>query len=279
MNRQNRALYLLPIALLAVAGATACGRAEGRSSGRSRGESASVATITRNWPAASIRELRVFEVDGSISVEAGATSQISLVATAHGDLDIQKGVENDGLFETRLEGDTLRIGRKEKERGRFRFDIPFLFGHDEKRIDYVLLVPPSVTLEVMTVNGKIVTRGVEGETQATTVNGRIDIETAGLNELRATTVNGRVKATFTRDFQGARFKTVNGGVEAFFPQNASFAVDLSQVNGDFEASFPLSIHSNPGSRRVSGEVNGGRHDLKIVTVNGDVELAKLNTKL
>lgn len=280
MNRQNRALYLLPIVMLALLGATACDHAEGRSSSRrNRGDSASVATITRNWPAASIRVLRVFEIDGSISVEAAPTSEISLVATAHGDLELQKGVENDGLFETRLDGDTLRIGRKEEKRGKFKFNIPFLFGHDEKRIDYVLRVPPSVTLEVMTVNGKIVTRGVEGETQATTVNGRIDIETAGLNELRATTVNGRVKATFTRDFQGARFKTVNGGVEAFFPQNASFAVDLSQVNGDFEASFPLSIHSNPGSRRVSGEVNGGRHDLKIVTVNGDVELAKLNTKL
>ncbi len=277
MNRQNRSLYLLPIALVALVGATACGgRAEGHSSRRERGEAASVATITRSWPAASVRELRVFEVDGSISVEAAPVSEISLVATAHGDLEIQKGVENDGLFETRLEGDTLRIGRHEKKRGKFKLNIPFLFGHEEKRIDYVLRVPPSVTLEVMTVNGKIVTRGVEGETQATTVNGRIDIETAGLNELRATTVNGRVKATFTRDFQGARFKTVNGGVEAIFPQNASFAVDLSQVNGDFEASFPLSIHSNPGSRRVSGEVNGGRHDLKIVTVNGDVELAKLN---
>jgi DUF4097 and DUF4098 domain-containing protein YvlB len=176
----------------------------------------------------------------------------------------------------RSEGDTLRIGRKEHKRKGFRFNIPILFGHSEKRIDYVLRVPPTVELEVMTVNGRIVTRGVEGETQATTVNGKIDIETAGLNELRATTVNGQVKAKFTRDFQGAHFKTVNGGVEAFFPQNASFAVDLSQVNGDFEASFPLSIHSNPGSRRVSGEVNGGRHDLKIVTVNGDVELAKLN---
>jgi hypothetical protein len=27
---------------------------------------------------------------------------------------------------------------------------------------------------------------------------------------------------------------------------------------------------------VSGEVNGGQHELKIVTVNGDVELARLN---
>ena len=273
MNRLNRSLYLLPIVAVTMAGAVACGRVEGRTS---RNGSDARVTITRNWPAASIRQLRVFEVDGSISVEAAPTSEISLVATASGDLEIKKGVENDGLFETTLDGDTLRIGRKENRRKGFTVDIPLLFGRDEKRIDYVLRVPPTLVLEVMTVNGRIVTRGVEGETQATTVNGKIDIETAGLSELRATTVNGQVKAKFTRDFQGARFKTVNGGVEAFFPQNASFAVDLSQVNGDFEASFPLSIHSNPGSRRVSGEVNGGRHDLKIVTVNGDVELAKLN---
>jgi hypothetical protein len=277
MNRKNRALYLLPIAILAVAGATACGRAEGHTA-RGRHGAEQTVTITRSWPASSVRELRVFEVEGSVSVEAAQTTEISLVANARGDLEIKKGVENDGLFETTLEGDTLRIGRRDRDRGRFKFDIPFLFGRDEKRIDYVLKVPPSMMLEVMTVNGRIVTRGIEGETQATTVNGKIDIETAGLHELRATTVNGAVKATFTRDFQGARFKTVNGGVEAFFPQNASFAVDLSQVNGDFEASFPLNIHSNPGSRRVSGEVNGGRHDLKIVTVNGDVELAKLANK-
>jgi len=276
MNRLNRSLYLLPIVAVTMAGAISCGgRAEGHATRRSHSEA--TVTITRNWPAASIRELRVFEVDGSISVEAATTSDISLVATATGDLEIKKGVENDGLFETTLEGDTLRIGRKEHHKN--HFNIPFLFGADEKRIDYVLRVPPTLELEVMTVNGRIVTRGVEGETQATTVNGKIDIETAGLNELRATTVNGQVKAKFTRDFQGALFKTVNGGVEAFFPQNASFAVDLSQVNGDFEASFPLSIHSNPGSRRVSGEVNGGRHDLKIVTVNGDVALAKLNDKM
>jgi Putative adhesin len=270
MNRLNRALYLLPIVLIAIG----CGRADGHET--RRGAAAATATITRTWPASSIRELRVFEIDGSIKVDAAATDQITLVATASGDLEIKKGEENDGLFETRLEGDTLRIGRREERKKGLKLDIPFLFGREEKRVDYVLKVPPTVTLEVMTVNGRIVTRGVEGETQATTVNGRIDIETAGLHELRATSVNGAVKAKFTRDFQGARFKTVNGGVEAFFPQNASFAVDLSQVNGDFEAAFPLSIHSNPGSRRVSGEVNGGRHDLKIVTVNGDVELAKLN---
>jgi hypothetical protein len=270
MNRLNRTLYLLPIVLLVLG----CGEAERR---HGRRDADAKATITRNWPAAEIHRLRVFEIDGSITVEAQATDSISLVATAQGDLERKAGEENDGLFETRLDGDTLRIGRKERRRKGWHF--PLLFSRNEMRIHYVLKVPRTVTLDVSTINGRIVTRGSEGETEASTVNGTIDIETAGTQELQATTVNGRVRARFLRDFQGAKFKTVNGGVEAFLPQNASFNVDLSQVNGDFEAAFPLNIHSNPGSRRVSGEVNGGRHELKIVTVNGDVELARLNGRL
>lgn len=254
-------------ALLAV---TACDQVERHSSRDAR------ATITRNWPAAGVHQVKVVEVDGSITVDAAPGNEISLLATAKGDIDIKKGEENDGLFETRIEGDTLRIGRKERRHKGWH--VTFLWGHEDVQIDYVLKVPATVSLAVSTVNGKIETRGIEGETEARTVNGSIDIESAGLAELRATTVNGRVKAKFTRGFQGARFKTVNGGVEATFPNDASFAVNLSQVNGDFEASFPLSIHSNPGSRRVSGEVNGGQHELKIVTVNGDVELARLDPK-
>lgn len=277
MNRLNRALYLLPIALVAMA----CDRAEGHDTRERRARSSTV-TITRTWPASAVKDLRVFEVDGSVSVEASGTTEISLVATATGYLDVKKGEENDGLFQTKLEGETLSIGRREhgrKGRRRFVFDFDGLFHRRQKRVNYALRVPPTLTLDISTVNGRIVTRGVSGATEAATVNGTIDIETVGTQELQATTVNGRVRAKFLESFQGARFKTVNGGVEAILPQNASFAVDLSQVNGDFEASFPLSIHSNPGSRRVSGEVNGGRHELKITTVNGDVQLARLNGAL
>jgi DUF4097 and DUF4098 domain-containing protein YvlB len=85
-------------------------------------------------------------------------------------------------------------------------------------------------------------------------------------------VNGGVKAKFLTTFQGANLKTVNGRVQAILPPTASFACDLSQVNGDFEATFPLNIHSHPGNRRVSGEVNGGKYELRIVTVNGDIRV-------
>jgi DUF4097 and DUF4098 domain-containing protein YvlB len=118
----------------------------------------------------------------------------------------------------------------------------------------------------------VTSHGIDGETQVMTVNGPIEIESAGTSELEAHTVNGAVSAKFLKTFQGASLKTVNGRVDATLPRSASFACDLSQVNGDFEATFPLNIHSHPGNRRVSGEVNGGKYELRIVTVNGDIRL-------
>ncbi|HEX7708538.1 MAG TPA: DUF4097 family beta strand repeat-containing protein [Thermoanaerobaculia bacterium] len=265
MKTLPRSLCLLSL-LLVLGG---CGRIESRSQERTAG-----VTVTREWPAAGIRELRVTEVDGSITIAAAETDKISLVASGRGRLNVRQGAENSGIFETELDGDTLRIGRRDSSR-RKSWDIPNLFGRRRGRIDYVLQVPPSVSLSVRTVNGKIVTKGSDSESDFVTVNGSIDTQISGNHELRATTVNGRVLATFSESFQGARFKTVNGRVRAVLPESASFTVNLSQVNGDFEASFPLSIRSSPGSRRVSGDVNGGNHELRIVTVNGNVELARL----
>jgi DUF4097 and DUF4098 domain-containing protein YvlB len=229
-------------------------------------------TIQRQWPADSVRTIELVEVDGNLGVEAGQTNQISLVAHVR-----SRGVrpdakrENEGFFESEINGDTLRIGQ---ERHHVRINFPF-FKRESVRVDYSLRVPPTVALDLKTVNGHIVARGVDGETELTTVNGPIEIETAGRNEVSARTVNGTVSARFLSDFRGARLKTVNGAVEALLPESASFSCNLSQVNGDFEASFPLSIHSNPGSRRVSGAVNGGQYELQITTVNGDVEVQNL----
>jgi DUF4097 and DUF4098 domain-containing protein YvlB len=271
MNRKALSLYLL--AATAVVTSAGCDAAIGRENRSARSERGDV-TITRSWPAAQIDELKVVEVDGSVKVEAADVQEITLVARVRGDLEKKAGQENDGLFETKLTGGTLRIGRDHDKKD--HINIPFIFGRREMRIDYELKVPRNLDLALTTVNGKIVTHGsLEGETRLATVNGTIDVETAGTRELSATTVNGRVRAKFLTSFSGAEFKSVNGGVEATLPQSASFSVDLSQLNGDFEAAFPLSIHSNPGSRRVSGEVNGGQHELKITTVNGDVELMRL----
>ena len=253
MNSRSRRIYsLVSVALLASCGAV--------------GERRET-TIERQWPAANIKHLEVREVDGTINVTAAPANDVAMTAhvVSHG--VPPKREENEGYFRTELDGDTLTIARNDSRR-----HFNFLFDTDRLRIDYTLRVPPSVNVELHTVNGRIDVAGVAGESTLTTVNGRINAAVAGTNELTAKTVNGRVEARFTNGFTGARLKTVNGAITAYIPQSASFYGDFSQVNGDFEASFPLNIHSNPGSRRVSGEVNGGRYELRIATVNGDIHV-------
>lgn len=223
--------------------------------------------IARTFDASAIKHIELNEVSGEIHIVADAPNTVSLEAQVKSwgqAPDASK--ENQGYFETRIDGDTLVIGRREHHR---HF---VLFDRDRVVIDYDLKVPAQMALDVRAVNGKIVSRGVDGETDITTVNGSIDVETPGSNELSARTVNGRIETKFEKDFRGASLKTVNGRVTAVLPASASFTGDFSQVNGDFEAGFPLNIHSHPGSRRVTGEVNGGQHELKISTVNGDIKI-------
>jgi DUF4097 and DUF4098 domain-containing protein YvlB len=258
MNSRNRIIYSLA-SLLLVAG---CGAVMERR----------MTHVERRWPAGAIRRIEVREIDGAINIEAGSSNEIAMDATVRSRVAPKQGQENQGYFTTEVNGDTLIIGR-ENEHRHFRF---FRFGN-ETRIDYELRVPASVALDLRTVNGRIATHGVDGEMHAVTVNGRVNIDTPGSSEVEARTVNGRIEARFGKSFQGATLKTVNGGVTAALPLSASFTGDFSQVNGDIEAAFPLNIHSHPGSRRVSGEVNGGRYELRITTVNGDIKIDTATT--
>lgn len=252
MNSRNRYLYLLPALML-----MACVAGERRE-----------VTINRTWTADGIHRVHVNEVNGSVNVEAGNPNEITLVAHVRAYEKPKEKEENQGYFKTEVNGDTLDIGRKSRRHIQF---IGINFG-DDVTVDYSLRVPPALELELKTVNGRIATHAIDGATTAKSVNGEINLENAGSAEVEAGTVNGKVMAKFVRDFQGAHLKTINGRVIAVLPPTASFACDLSQVNGDFEASFPLSIHSHPGSRRVSGDVNGGKYELRISTVNGDIRL-------
>src|SRR5688500_12584274 len=137
---------------------SACDHAHARVEGAKTKKEKSI-TINRTWPAAAIKDVRVFEIDGSINVEAADTKDIVLVAVATGDLELKADKENQGLFETRVDGDSLRIGRKE-DNNRKKFRISFLWGRDRMRIAYTLKVPREMELDLTTVNGKIATRGI-----------------------------------------------------------------------------------------------------------------------
>lgn len=254
MNSRKRLIYSL-LALLLAGGCKILGERK-------------VVSIDRTWPAAGVRHVEVDEIDGTINVQASDTNEITMKAVIRTRIPGKANEENQGFFKTQLAGDTLSIGRKQHRKWGMRWGL----HGDDYFITYELRVPSTVSLDLQTINGRIASRGIDGETRATTVNGIVDIETAGINEVEARAVNGVIRAHFLKDFRGASFKTVNGRVTAVLPPSASFTSDFTQVNGDVEAAFPLNISSHPGSRRVSGAVNGGRYSLHIVTVNGDIKV-------
>jgi hypothetical protein len=255
MNSRKRLFY----SLLALAFAGGCGIVAERK----------VVQINQTWPAAGVSHLEVDEIDGTINIQPSNTGEITMKAVIRTRVPGKPNEQHQGFFKTELDGDTLTIGRRQQHR---RWKMRWGLHGDDYSIAYELRVPPTVALDLQTINGRITSRGIDGETRATTINGIVDIETAGINEVEARAVNGVIRAHFLKDFRGASFKTVNGRVTAVLPPSASFSSDFTQVNGDVEAAFPLNINSHPGSRRVSGSVNGGRYSLNIVTVNGDIKL-------
>src|SRR5258708_1304479 len=195
MNSRNRVFYSLSATLLPALLIGGCGAVMERRT----------AHIGRRWPAGAIHHVEVREVDGAINIEAGSDNEIAMDANVRSRRAPRNNQENLGYFSTELSGDTLIIGRRNEHHFRF-----FGFGN-ETRVDYDLRVPASVALDLRTVNGRIATHGVDGEMKAVTVNGRVNIDTPGSNEVEAHTVNGRIEARFARSFQGATLETVNGG--------------------------------------------------------------------
>ena len=61
----------------------------------------------------------------------------------------------------------------------------------------------------------------------------------------------------------------------YLPGSASTRVDASNVNGSLTTDFPLTIQGKWGPRRLSGTIGEGGRSLSLSTVNGSLELRRL----
>jgi DUF4097 and DUF4098 domain-containing protein YvlB len=142
-------------------------------------------------------------------------------------------------------------------------------------MNYVVRVPAGVVVNVETVNGGVVLRGLDTPASVATVNGAIDFDAAGAHRLE--TVNGQIRARLSRaDWTGSLdIETVNGSVDLTLP--ASFAAEVSgeTVNGGVTSDFPITIEGRWGPKSFRGSINGGGgRTLNIETVNGAIRLRR-----
>jgi len=145
---------------------------------------------------------------------------------------------------------------------------------NDVQVDFTVRVPAGVRFHGKTVNGGVEADNIAADVEAYTVNGGIRVSTMGL--AKAMTVNGSIRATMGRaDWQGElEFATVNGGIDLIFPSTLSTEVEAETLNGHIETDFPITAQGRLSRRRLEGVINGGGRELRLKTVNGNVEIRR-----
>jgi hypothetical protein len=146
--------------------------------------------------------------------------------------------------------------------------------NNDVEVNFIVRVPAGVRFHGRTVNGDVEATGLTADVDATTVNGSINVSTAGLAS--AKTVNGSITAAMGRaDWSdGLEFKTVNGAIELSLPASLSAEVEAETINGDIQTDFPLTVTGRFSKRRLTGTIGGGGRELRLKTVNGSVHIRR-----
>jgi len=224
------------------------------------------------------KEIEIKGVNGSIDAVAASGTQIEVTAekrARHDDPDeVQIEVlEHEGGVTICAVYPTPRRARHDNE------CAPGRGGHmntedNDVRVHFKVRVPAGVLFTGHTVNGDIETDGLGGDVDVATVNGDVRVSTGGHAE--ATTVNGSIEVRMGRaDWTGTLdFRTVNGGITVYLPDDFSAEIEAETVNGDIETDFPMTVSGRFGMRRIRGTIGAGGRRLDLQTVNGSIKLRK-----
>jgi hypothetical protein len=155
-------------------------------------------------------------------------------------------------------------------------DIFSLFKRRPTQVEASLTVelPPGVRVDARTVQGEVSVHGATSGVTAHAVNGSIEIEGAG--PIEAQTINGGIEArldSLSAD-DPITLETVNGAISVTLPPSAEGDVELSTVNGSVQTDFPLTASGHISGRSLHGRIGSSSREIRLKTVNGNVELSK-----
>lgn len=148
--------------------------------------------------------------------------------------------------------------------------------NNDVEVDFEVRVPRGVLFTGRTVNGGVRASGLTADVIATTVNGSVRVATTGLVE--ASSVNGSLNIKMGRAnwSETLEFKTVNGGITLELPGDLNTEVSASTVNGSLMSDWPMTVRGKWGPRRMNGKIGNGGRELALESVNGDIELRRVN---
>ena len=236
---------------------------------RPGGEDPTQERFEKSYELSGIRKVRLQNVNGPVSIESGG-EHLKIVAVK----TVRRSADVDLLKETEIRvtksGASIEMETILPKKGSF---FPaFLFGRSgSAEVAYQIVLPAGIAVEAETVNGKLTASKRAGDLVLSTVNGAVRVEGQD-GPLKVNTVNGSVEVTFAGAMRQASLETVNGSVTVACARDSSIRCDLQTTNGRIQSEFPVTIEGKWGPKEARGSINGGKENLAVETVNGDVRL-------
>ncbi|MGK7312292.1 MAG: DUF4097 family beta strand repeat-containing protein [Candidatus Longimicrobiales bacterium M2_2A_002] len=145
---------------------------------------------------------------------------------------------------------------------------------NDVKVDFVVRVPTGVRFSGHTVNGDLDADGIEADVKASSVNGDVDVRTAGFAE--ASTVNGSITCRLgSSDLDhDVEFETVNGSITLEMPEGLDADFRASTVNGSIDSDFPILVTGKVSRRSLRGRIGDGGPELRLSTVNGSIRILR-----
>ncbi len=216
-----------------------------------------------------VRKVRLQNVNGAVSIESGGEHlKVQAVKSVKrsSDIDVLKDTE----IRVTKTGSSIEIETILPKQGHF-FAWPFFGRSSSAEVSYQVTLPPGVSVEAETVNGRISASKRTGDLVLSTVNGAVKVEGQD-GPLKVNTVNGSVEVSFAAAMRQASLETVNGSVTVTCGKDSSIRCALQTTNGRIQSEFPVTIEGKWGPKEARGSINGGKESLAVETVNGDVRL-------
>jgi DUF4097 and DUF4098 domain-containing protein YvlB len=155
----------------------------------------------------------------------------------------------------------------------------WLFGgeHHSFSVEYEIMVPQSIDLNIKTTNGKIYCQQIKGRLRLDATNGKIVArEIEGLVRSRTTNGSLDIELLSVPPEEEIEFSTTNGSITLHLPEDYSAEVNLKTTNGHIDSDFPYTEQRKWSKQHVWGKIGSGTGNLDCHTTNGSIRLCSGN---
>ena len=167
-------------------------------------------------------------------------------------------------------------------------------NRNDTSVDFVIRIPAGLALELKTVSGDVIGRGLRGSDlgvgsvsgsisltdvkaatiDAGSVSGDVDLDQIAAKDVSAETVSGDVNYTGGLEDKGAYdFKTLSGDVTITLPKGPNAEVSAVTFSGDVSSDFPIVLNAARKNRhRMKATWGRGGAQLDLESFSGDIAI-------